>query len=160
MFLLVLLLILAADILFLKMLTYKKKDEKQYFYKVNEELEKNFIENCTYKGTVYFNSEFIPNVLIKNGGKIIICPTGPNIDEYQKVDFSKGNIIRKNNCKISLNNEPIFKEYKYRIDFYFVLNKPEYIYVINALVKSENKEYLDAFIMLYNRGERGKNYIG
>ena len=35
MFLLVLLLILAADILFLKMLTYKKKDEKQYFYKVN-----------------------------------------------------------------------------------------------------------------------------
>lgn len=61
MFLLVLLLILAADILFLKMLTYKKKDEKQYFYKVNEELEKNFVENSTYEGTVYFNSEFIPN---------------------------------------------------------------------------------------------------
>ena len=63
MFLLVLLLILAADILFLKMLTYKKKDEKQYFYKVNEEFKKNFIENCTYEGTVYFNSEFIPNFL-------------------------------------------------------------------------------------------------
>lgn len=40
MFLLVLLLILAADILFLKMLTHNKKDEKQYFYKVNKELKK------------------------------------------------------------------------------------------------------------------------
>lgn len=59
MFLLVLLLILAADILLLKMLTHKKKDEKQYFYKVNEEIEKNFIKNSAYKGTVYFNSEFI-----------------------------------------------------------------------------------------------------
>lgn len=58
MFLLVLLLILAADILLLKMLTHKKKDEKQYFYKVNEEIEKNFIKNSAYKGTVYFNSEF------------------------------------------------------------------------------------------------------
>ena len=63
MFLLVLLLILAADILFLKMLTYKKKDEKQYFYKVNEELEKNFVENSTYEGTVYFNSEFDINYI-------------------------------------------------------------------------------------------------
>ena len=71
MFLLVLLLILAGDILFLKMLTYKKKDEKQYFYKVNEELEKNFVENSTYEGTVYFNSEFIPNILIKECGEII-----------------------------------------------------------------------------------------
>ena len=150
MFLLVLLLILAADILFLKMLTHKKKDEKQYFYKVNEELEENFIENCTYKGIVYFNSEFIPNILIKNGSKIIICPTGPNIDNYQKVDFSKENIIRRNNCKISLNNEPIFKEYKYRIDFYFVLKKSECIYEINALVKSENSENLDAFIVCYH----------
>lgn len=58
------------------MLTYKKKDGKQYFYKVNEELEENFIENCTYKGTVYFNSEFIPNILIKDGSKtIILIPT-------------------------------------------------------------------------------------
>lgn len=150
MFLLVLLLILIADILFLKMLTHKKKDEKQYFYKVNEELEENFIENCNYKGTVYFNSEFIPNILIKECDEIIICPTGLNIDDYQKVDFGKENIIKKNNCKISLNNEPIFKEYKYRIDFYFVLEKPKCIYNINALIKSENKEYLDAFIMLYN----------
>lgn len=149
MFLLVLLLILAADILFLKMLTYKKKDEKQYFYKVNEELEKNFVENSTYKGTVYFNSEFIPNILIKDGGKIIICPTGLNIDDYQKVDFSKENIIRRNNCKISLNNDPIFKEYKYRIDFYFVLKKSECIYGINALVKSENNENLDTFIVCH-----------
>ena len=160
MFLIFLLLTIAFDILLFKMLTYKKKDEKQYFYKVNEKIEKNFIENCTYKGTVYFNSEFIPNILIKEYDEIIICPTGPNIDDYQKIDFSKGNIIRRNNCKISLNNEPIFKEYKYRIDFYFVLEKSEHIYEINALVKSENKEYLDAFIMLYNRGERGKNYIG
>lgn len=150
MFLLVLLLILAADILFLKMLICKKKDEKQYFYKVNEELEENFIENCTYKGIVYFNSEFIPNILIKNGSKIINCPTGPNIDNYQKVDFSKGNIIRKNNCKISLNSEPIFKEYKYRIDFYFVLEKSECIYNISALVKSENNENLDTFIICYH----------
>ena len=103
MFLLVLLLILAADILLLKMLTHKKKDEKQYFYKVNEEIEKNFIKNSAYKGTVYFNSEFIPNILIKDGNKTIIYPTGSNIDDYQKVDFSKGNIIRRNNCKISLN---------------------------------------------------------
>ena len=160
MFLIFLLLTIAFDILLFKALTYKKKDEKQYFYKVNEELEENFIENCTYKGTVYFNSEFIPNILIKECDEIIICPTGLNIDDYQNVDFGKENIIKKNNCKISLNNEPIFKEYKYRIDFYFVLEKPECIYVINALVKSENKEYLDAFIMLYNRGERGKNYIG
>ena len=151
MFLIFLLLTIAFDILLFKALTYKKKDEKQYFYKVNEELEENFIENCTYKGTVYFNSEFIPNILIKECDEIIICPTGLNIDDYQKVDFGKENIIKKNNCKISLNNEPIFKEYKYRIDFYFVLEKPECIYVINALVKSENKEYLDAFIMLYNR---------
>lgn len=43
MFLLVLLLILAADILFLKILTYKKKDRKDYFYKTNEEFEKNLI---------------------------------------------------------------------------------------------------------------------
>ena len=151
MFLIFLLLTIAFDILLFKALTYKKKDEKQYFYKVNEELEENFIENCTYKGTVYFNSEFIPNILIKECDEIIICPTGLNIDDYQKVDFGKENIIKKNNCKISLNNEPIFKEYKYRIDFYFVLEKPECIYVINALVKSENKEYLDAFIMLYNQ---------
>lgn len=150
MFLLVLLLILAADILFLKMLTHKKKDEKQYFYKVNKELKKNFIENCTYEGTVYFNSEFIPNILIKNGGKIIICPTGLNIDNYQKVDFSKGNIIKKNNCKISLNDGPHFKKYKYRIDFYFVLEKPECIYNINALIKSENSENLDAPIVCYH----------
>lgn len=150
MFLLVLLLILAADILFLKMLTYKKKDEKQYFYKVNEELEKNFVENSTYEGTVYFNSEFIPNILIKECGEIISCPTGPNIDNYQKVDFSKGNIIRRNNCKISLNDGPHFKKYKYRIEFYFVLKKSECIYEINALVKSENIENLDAFIVCYH----------
>lgn len=93
----------------------------------------------------------LQNILIKDGNKTIIYPTGSNIDDYQKVDFSKGNIIRRNNCKISLNNEPIFKEYKYRIDFYFVLEKPEYIYEINALVKSENKEYLNTFIMLYDR---------
>ena len=133
------------------MLTYKKKDGKQYFYKVNEELEENFIENCTYKGTVYFNSELIPNILIKDGSKTIICPTGLNIDDYQKVDFSKENIIKKNNCKISLNDSPHFKKYKYKIDFYFILEKSECIYNINALIKSENKEYLDAFIMLYNR---------
>lgn len=151
MFLLVLLLILAADILFLKILTYKKKDRKDYFYKTNEEFEKNFIKNCPYKGAVYFNSEFVPNILIKNGSKIIICPTGSNIDEYQKVDFSKENIIRKNNCKISLNNDTSFKEYKYKIEFYFILEEPECIYEINALIKSENKEYLDAFIMFYNR---------
>lgn len=150
MFLIFLLLTIAFDILLFKMLTYKKKDGKQYFYKVNEELEENFIENCTYKGTVYFNSEFIPNILIKDGSKTIICPTGLNIDDYQKVDFSKENIIKKNNCKISLNNEPIFKEYKYRIDFYFVLEKPECIYNINALIKSENKEYLDAPIVCYH----------
>lgn len=154
MFLLVLLLILIADILFLKMLTYKKKDEKQYFYKVNKELKKNFVENSTYEGTVYFNSEFIPNILIKNGGKIITCPTGLNIDNYQKVDFSKENIIIRNNCKISLNNEPIFKEYKYRIDFYFILEKSEYIYEINALVKSENSENLDAPIVCYHLSKR------
>ncbi|MBD9338058.1 MAG: hypothetical protein EGP69_09060, partial [[Ruminococcus] faecis] len=110
MFLIFLLLTIAFDILLFKALTYKKKDEKQYFYKVNEELEENFIENCTYKGTVYFNSEFIPNILIKECDEIIICPTGLNIDDYQKVDFGKENIIKKNNCKISLNNEPIFKE--------------------------------------------------
>ena len=72
MFLLVLLLILAADILFLKMLICKKKDEKQYFYKVNEELEENFIENCTYKGIVYFNSEFIPNIYYEKLTKFLI----------------------------------------------------------------------------------------
>lgn len=93
----------------------------------------------------------MPNILIKNGSKIIICPTGSNIDEYQKVDFSKENIIRKNNCKISLNNDTSFKEYKYKIEFYFILEEPECIYKINALIKSENKEYLDAFIMFYNR---------
>ena len=130
------------------MLTYKKKDGKQYFYKVNEELEENFIENCTYKGTVYFNSEFIPNILIKDGSKTIICPTGLNIDDYQKVDFSKENIIKKNNCKISLNDSPHFKKYKYKIDFYFILEKSECIYNRNLLgglyrenpVKSRNYE--------------------
>ena len=45
----------------------------------------------------------------------------------------------------------IFKEYKYKIEFYFVLEEQEYIYEIDALIKSENKEYLDAFIMLYNQ---------
>lgn len=150
MFLLVLLLILAADILFLKMLTHNKKDEKQYFYKVNKELKKNFVENSTYEGTVYFNSEFIPNILIKNGGKIIICPTGLNIDDYQKVDFSRGNVIRINNCKISLNDGPHFKKYKYKIEFYFVLKESEHIYEINALIKSENSENLDAFIVCYH----------
>ena len=154
MFLIFLLLTISFDILLFKILKYKKKDEKEYFYKVNKELEKNFIKNCPYKGTVYFNSEFIPNILIKNGGEIIICPTGTNVNEYQKIDFSKENIIRRNNCKISLNDDIIdiiFKEYKYKIEFYFVLEEQEYIYEIDALIKSENKEYLDAFIMLYNQ---------
>jgi hypothetical protein len=150
MFLIFLLLTVIFDILLFKILTYKKKDRKDYFYKTNEEFEKNFIKNCPYKGAVYFNSEFVPNILIKNGSKIIICPTGSNIDEYQKVDFSKENIIRKNNSKISLNNDTSFKEYKYKIEFYFILEKPECIYNINALIKSENKEYLNAFIMFYN----------
>ena len=114
MFLIFLLLTISFDILLFKILTYKKKDEKEYFYKVNEELEKNFVENSTYEGTVYFNSEFIPNILIKNGDEII-CLTGTNVDQYQKVDFSKENIIRRNNCKISLNDDIIFKEYKYKI---------------------------------------------
>ena len=119
MILIFLLLTISFDILLFKILTYKKKDEKEYFYKVNKELEKNFIKNCPYKGTVYFNSEFIPNILIKNGGEIIICPTGTNVNEYQKIDFSKENIIRRNNCKISLNDDIIdiiFKEYKYKIE--------------------------------------------
>lgn len=76
------------------------------------------------------------------------------MNEYQKIDFSKENIIRRNNCKISLNDDIIdiiFKEYKYKIEFYFVLEEQEYIYEIDALIKSENKEYLDAFIMLYNQ---------
>lgn len=154
MFLIFLLLTISFDVLLFKILTYKKKDEKEYFYKVNKELEKNFIKNCLYKGIVYFNSEFIPNILIKNGSKIIIYPTGTNVNEYQKVDFNKENIIRRNNCKISLNDDIIdiiFKEYKYKIEFYFVLEEQEYIYEIDALIKSENKEYLDAFIMLYNQ---------
>nr|WP_296100306.1 hypothetical protein [uncultured Mediterraneibacter sp.] len=148
MFLIFLLLTISFDILLFKILTYKKKDEKEYFYKVNEELEKNFVENSTYEGTVYFNSEFIPNILIKNGDEII-CLTGTNVDQYQKVDFSKENIIRRNNCKISLNDDIIFKEYKYKIEFYFILEKPEYIYEINALVKSENNENLDTFIVCH-----------
>lgn len=151
MFLIFLLLTIAFDILLFKILTYKKKDKKEYFYKVNEELEKNFIKNCPYKGAVYFNSEFIPNILIKNGSKTIICPTGINVNQYQKVDFGKENIIRKNNCKISLNDCNVFKEYKYKIEFYFVLEEPECIYNINALIKSENREYLNAFIVLYNQ---------
>ena len=76
------------------------------------------------------------------------------MNEYQKIDFSKENIIRRNNCKISLNDDIIdiiFKGYKYKIEFYFVLEEQEYIYEIDALIKSENKEYLDAFIMLYNQ---------
>lgn len=59
MFLIFLLLTISFDILLFKILTYKKKDEKEYFYKVNKELGRNFIKNCPYKGTVYFNSEFI-----------------------------------------------------------------------------------------------------
>ena len=45
MFLIFLLLTISFDILLFKILTYKKKDEKEYFYKVNKELYKNFISN-------------------------------------------------------------------------------------------------------------------
>ena len=45
MFLIFLLLTVIFDILLFKILTYKKKDRKDYFYKTNEEFEKNFIKN-------------------------------------------------------------------------------------------------------------------
>ena len=152
MFLLVLLLILSVDILFLKMLMSGKKDEKEYFYKTNTEFVNNIKENNEYKCTVYFNSEFIPNILIKEYDEIVSYPTGPNINEYQKVDFSKEDVIRRNNCKISLNNGPHFKKYKYKIDFYFVLKKSgKYMYYdVCVLLKSENNEDLDSFIICYS----------
>ena len=43
MFLIFLLLTISFDILLFKILTYKKKDEKEYFYKVNKELEKKIV---------------------------------------------------------------------------------------------------------------------
>ena len=92
------------------MLTYKKKDGKQYFYKVNEELEENFIEKemSIYKYLSKLKENEKKVIYFRISGELSFKEIGDILDKsetWARVTFYRGKEQLKKIMMEDLKNE-------------------------------------------------------